>query len=48
MATIDDVKAALQALTDAIANLEVPAAGTIDEVDVVESDGTTEKFTKSA
>ncbi len=45
MATLEEVKAAAQAVVDSLNTLEVaPAATTVTEVDVKESDGTEEKF----
>ena len=45
MSTLDEVKAAAQATVDAVNALEVtPATQDIKEIDVVETDGTVEKF----
>lgn len=50
MSTLDEVKAAAQAVVDALAALETPTATppTIAEVDVKESDGTEETFEPKA
>lgn len=47
MATIDEVKAALQTLTEAVNALSA-APATVTEVDVKESDGTEEVFVPKA
>jgi len=45
MATKDEVVAAVQAALDAANALETTVVPTVTEVDVKESDGTTETFT---